>query len=95
MRTKKLLVPVLCAALLPALPVFAEDDAAAAAAALLEDVRGTYEALFPVITAPEYDQIWLDSIIPVIGEEDAPAFIMKELTPTGLRQVSLPTAMIR
>jgi len=27
-----------------------------------------------VITAPEYDQIWLDSIIPVIGEEDAPAF---------------------
>lgn len=60
--------------MLPAVPVFAEDDAAAAAAALLEDVRGTYDELFDVITAPEYDQLWLDNITPVIGEEDAPAF---------------------
>ena len=74
MKIKRFIVPFLCAAMLPALPVFAEDDAAAAADALLNDVSGTYEALFPVITAPEYDQIWLDSIIPVTGEEEAPAF---------------------
>lgn len=74
MTVKKLLVPVLCAALLPSLPVFAEDDASAAAAALLEDVRGTYDELFDVITAPKYNQLWLDNIVPVLGEEDAPAF---------------------
>lgn len=48
-----------------------EDDAAAAQ--LLEDVRGTYVALFPLITAPEYDQIWLDPCIEAVGEEAAPA----------------------
>ena len=37
------------------------DDAPAAAEKLLEDVSGTYDALFPVITSPDYDQIWLDS----------------------------------
>ena len=46
------------------------DDAAAAQ--LLEDVKGDYVALFPVITAPEYDQIWLDSCMAVVGEEAAP-----------------------
>ena len=46
------------------------DDAAAAQ--LLEDVKGDYVALFPVITAPEYDQIWLDSCIAAVGEEAAP-----------------------
>ena len=45
----------------------------AEAAALLEDVKGTYEALFPVITAPEYDQIWIDPCAAVLGEEAAPA----------------------
>ena len=55
----------------------AEDDAgsgpsAAAAAQLLEDVKGTYVALFPVITAPEYDQLWLDPCAAVVGEEAAP-----------------------
>ena len=49
----------------------AEDDAAAAAR-LLEDVKGTYVALFPVITAPEYDQLWLDPCAAVVGEEAAP-----------------------
>ena len=43
------------------------------AAALLENIRGTYEALFPVITKPEYDQIWLDPCIAALGEEAAPA----------------------
>ncbi|MBR2572314.1 MAG: hypothetical protein IKE30_09365 [Clostridia bacterium] len=50
----------------------AEADGAAAAAQLLEDVKGTYVALFPVITAPEYDQIWLDPCIEAVGEEAAP-----------------------
>ena len=56
----------------------AEDDAgsgpssAAAAAQLLEDVKGTYVTLFPVITAPEYDQLWLDPCAAVVGEEAAP-----------------------
>ena len=51
----------------------ADDDTAASAEKLLEDVSGTYEALFPVITSPEYDQIWLDSCAAVLGEEAAPA----------------------
>lgn len=51
----------------------ADDKEAAAAEKLLADVSGTYEALFPVITSPEYDQIWLDSCAAVLGEEAAPA----------------------
>ena len=50
-----------------------DDETAAAAEKLLEDVSGTYDALFPVITSPEYDQIWLDSCAAVLGEEAAPA----------------------
>jgi hypothetical protein len=49
-----------------------EADDTAAAAQLLEDVKGTYVALFPVITAPEYDQLWLDPCAAVMGEEAAP-----------------------
>ena len=51
----------------------ADDETAAAAEKLLEDVSGTYDALFPVITSPEYDQIWLDSCAAVLGDEAAPA----------------------
>ena len=47
-------------------------DGAAEAAALLEDIRGTYEPLFPVITRPEYDQIWLDPCVAALGEENGP-----------------------
>ncbi len=50
-----------------------DDETPAAAEKLLEDVRGTYDALFPVITSPEYDQIWLDSCAAVLGDEAAPA----------------------
>lgn len=51
----------------------AETDAdAAAAEQLLQDVRGTYDALFPVITATEYDQVWLDACAEVVGDEAAP-----------------------
>lgn len=47
-------------------------DESAEAAALLEAVRGTYEPLFPVITKPEYDQLWLDPCMAILGEEAAP-----------------------
>ena len=49
------------------------DGTAAAAEKLLEDVSGTYDALFPVITSPDYDQIWLDSCAAVLGNEAASA----------------------
>ena len=51
------------------------DGTAAAAVKLLEDVSGTYDALFPVITSPDYDQIWLDSCAAVLGDEAAPAAV--------------------
>ena len=51
------------------------DEAPAAAEKLLEDVSGTYDALFPVITSPDYDQIWLDSCAAVLGDEAAPAAV--------------------
>ncbi len=38
---------------------------------MLESIKGTYEPLFPVITKPEYDQLWLDPCIAVEGEETA------------------------
>ncbi len=44
-----------------------------AADALLESVKGTYEPLFPVITDPAYDALWLDPCIKAVGEEAAPA----------------------
>ncbi len=47
-------------------------DGAAEAAALLENIRGTYEPLFPVSTKPVYDQLWLDPCIAAVGEEAAP-----------------------
>ena len=49
-----------------------EADDAAVAAQLLEDVKGTYEPLFPVITDPAYDHIWLDHCAAVVGDEMAP-----------------------
>ena len=42
------------------------------AAELLENIKGTYEPLFPVITKPEYDQLWLDPCMAIVGEETAP-----------------------
>jgi hypothetical protein len=42
------------------------------AAELLENIKGTYEPLFPVITKPEYDQLWLDPCIAIVGDEVAP-----------------------
>ncbi len=51
----------------------AVESDADAAAQLLEDVKGTYVALFPTITDPAYDQIWLDHCAAVVGDEMAPA----------------------
>ena len=48
-------------------------DEAAEAAILLEAVKGTYEPLFPVITDPKYDALWLDPCAAILGEETAPA----------------------
>ena len=50
----------------------AEADDTAAAAQLLEDVKGVYKPLFPVITDPAYDQIWMDHCAAVVGDEMAP-----------------------
>jgi hypothetical protein len=70
---KKILAVLLCTSLIPAVPIYAEEDTAkAAAAALLENVKGTYVELFDEITAPEYDQLWLDNCTAVLGEEMGP-----------------------
>ena len=52
---------------------YTKADDAAEAAALLEAVKGTYEPLFPVITDPNYDPLWLDPCSAILGEETAPA----------------------
>lgn len=70
---KKILAVLLCTSLIPAVPIYAEEDTAKAAAALLENVKGTYVELFDEITAPEYDQLWLDNCTAVLGEEMGPA----------------------
>ena len=69
---KKLTCLMLVLVMMMGAMALAEGDEAAAAQ-LLEDVKGTYVALFPVITAPEYDQLWLDPCIEAVGEEAAPA----------------------
>lgn len=76
---RKLVPIVLALALLTAFNAFckAEETAAvdenADAAALLEAVKGTYAPLFPVITDPQYDALWLDPCAAILGEETAPA----------------------
>ena len=68
------LVLTLCLLMMTAAFGVAETaDGSAEALELMENVKGTYEALFPVITAPEYDQIWIDPCAKVLGEEAAPA----------------------
>ena len=77
---KKLVPFMLALALLVSCSAFGmaeASDEAAEAAALLENIKGTYEALFPVITKPEYDQIWLDPCNAAMGEENGP--VMAEM----------------
>lgn len=56
----------------------ADSDDAQAAMQLLEDVKGTYVALFPIITNPAYDQLWLDPCTAVVGEDMA-AYVARML----------------
>ena len=67
------LVLTLCLLMMTAAFGVAETaDDSADAAAFMDSIKGTYEALFPVITVPEYDQIWLDACAAVLGEGAAP-----------------------
>lgn len=43
--------------------------------AFLAQLEGSYVALFPVICAPEYDDIWLASCTEYAGEEDAAMYV--------------------
>ncbi len=73
MKKATALVLILCLLMMTAAFGVAETaDDSAEALELLENIKGTYEPLFPVITAPEYDQIWLDPCIAALGEEAAP-----------------------
>ena len=64
------LVLTLCLLMMTAAFGVAETaDGSAEALELMENIKGTYEPLFPVITAPEYDQIWKDPCVKALGEE--------------------------
>jgi hypothetical protein len=39
--------------------------------AFLQELDGTYEELFPVLTSEKYDEYWLEEVTSFIGEEDA------------------------
>ncbi len=68
------LVLTLCLLMMTAAFGIAETaDGSAEALELMENIKGTYEPLFPVITAAEYDQIWLDSCVKALGEEEGTA----------------------
>ncbi len=71
---KKLLSLALAAAMLCSVcPAWGEAAVQTdAAAQLLEEVRGTYDELFTVINAPEYDALWLEECAAFVGEEAAP-----------------------
>lgn len=51
----------------------ATDENQADAEQLLADLTGTYQELWPVILADEYEQLWLDNCKTLVGEENAQA----------------------
>ena len=55
----------------------AVDENEAAAAQLLNDLTGSYQELWPVILADEYQQTWLDDCTALVGEENAEAAFEK------------------
>ncbi|QTE70365.1 hypothetical protein JRC49_11200 [Clostridiales bacterium FE2011] len=68
------LVLTLCLLMMTAAFGVAETaDDSAEALELLENIKGTYEPLFPVITAAEYDSIWQEPCVKALGEEDGKA----------------------
>ncbi len=68
---KRILAIILCAVMFSAVPAAAEEDTGAEAAELLENVKGTYDELFSVTNAAEYDQIWLECCTDFVGEDMA------------------------
>lgn len=55
----------------------AVDENEAAAAQLLNDLTGSYQELWPVILADEYQQTWLDDCTALVGEDNAEAAFEK------------------
>lgn len=53
------------------------DKNQAAAEKLLLDLKGSYQELWPVVLADEYDQIWLDDSAAIVGEENAAGAVEK------------------
>lgn len=47
------------------------DENEAAAAQLMKDLTGSYQELWPVILADEYQQTWLDDCTALVGEDNA------------------------
>lgn len=54
-------------------PAEAADENEAAAKQLLADLTGTYQELWPVILADEYEQTWIDDCKELVGEDNAQA----------------------
>lgn len=54
----------------------AQDDQEAAEQ-LLTDLKGTYQELWPVILADEYNQLWLDDSAAIVGDDNAEAAVEK------------------
>ena len=72
------LVLTLCLLMMTAAFGVAETaDDSAEALELMENIKGTYEPLFPVITAAEYDDIWEKPCVEALGEEAG--FAMAEM----------------
>lgn len=53
------------------------DENQDAADQLLCDLKGTYQELWSVILADEYDQLWLDDSAAIVGEDNAQAAVEK------------------
>lgn len=73
MTTKRWSTLLMAAAMLLILCVpaaFAEEPDA-----FLAQLEGSYDELFTVMCAPEYDQVWLDACIASVGEENAQTYV--------------------
>lgn len=53
------------------------DESYAEAEQLLLDLKGTYQELWPVVLADEYDQLWLDTSAELVGKENAEGAVKK------------------
>jgi hypothetical protein len=49
----------------------ADDENETAAEQLLQDLKGTYQELWPIVLADEYNQLWLDTSAELVGEDNA------------------------